>query len=99
MIHNFQGMARRLVERLRAEGITHAGVLEVIQATPRHLFMPESLAHKAYENTALPIGKGQTISQPLMVASMTQLLIQHQCQQVDRKSTRLNSSHVRISYA
>ena len=82
MIHNFQGMARRLVERLRAEGITHAGVLEVIQATPRHLFMPESLAHKAYENTALPIGKGQTISQPLMVASMTQLLIQHQCQQV-----------------
>lgn len=82
MIHNFQGMARRLVERLRAEGITHAGVLEVIQATPRHLFMPESLAHKAYENTALPRGKGQTISQPLMVASMTQLLIQHQCQQV-----------------
>lgn len=82
MIHNFQGMARRLTERLRAEGITHAGVLDVIQVTPRHLFMPESLAHKAYENTALPIGNGQTISQPLMVASMTQLLIQHQCQNV-----------------
>ena len=44
--------------------------------------MPESRAHKAYQNTALPIGNGPTISQPLMVASMTQLLIQHQCQNV-----------------
>lgn len=82
MIQNFQGMARRLTERLRAEGITDERVLRVMEQTPRHLFMPESLAHKAYENTALPIGKGQTISQPLMVASMTQLLMQHHCQKV-----------------
>ncbi|PHR64549.1 protein-L-isoaspartate(D-aspartate) O-methyltransferase [Pseudidiomarina marina] len=82
MIQNFQGMARKLADKLRAEGITNTAVLNVIRTTPRHLFMPESLAHKAYENTALPIGQGQTISQPLMVASMTQLLMQHDCQKV-----------------
>ncbi|RUO57864.1 protein-L-isoaspartate(D-aspartate) O-methyltransferase [Pseudidiomarina insulisalsae] len=82
MIQNFQGMAKRLVGLLRQQGISNERVLEVIAATPRHLFMPESLAHKAYENTALPIGKGQTISQPLMVASMTQLLMQHHCRNV-----------------
>ncbi len=82
MIQNFQGIARKLADKLRDEGITNAAVLDVIQSTPRHLFMPESLAHKAYENTALPIGQGQTISQPLMVASMTQLLMQHHCQKV-----------------
>lgn len=82
MIQNFQGMARKLADKLRAEGITNSAVLEVIRTTPRHLFMPESLAHKAYENTALPIGQGQTISQPLMVASMTQLLMQHDCKKV-----------------
>ncbi|MDN7123601.1 protein-L-isoaspartate(D-aspartate) O-methyltransferase [Pseudidiomarina terrestris] len=82
MIQNFQGMARRLVAQLRSQGITNEQVLEVIATTPRHQFMPESLAHKAYENTALPIGKGQTISQPLMVASMTQLLMQHHCHSV-----------------
>lgn len=82
MIQNYQGMAKRLVSLLRQQGITNEAVLEVIATTPRHLFMPESLAHKAYENTALPIGKGQTISQPLMVASMTQLLMQHHCHNV-----------------
>lgn len=82
MIQNFQGMARKLVDKLRAEGISNTAVLEIIRSTPRHLFMPESLAHKAYENTALPIGQGQTISQPLMVASMTQLLMQHHCKKV-----------------
>lgn len=82
MIQNFQGMARKLADKLRADGITNNAVLEVIRSTPRHLFMPESLAHKAYENTALPIGQGQTISQPLMVASMTQLLMQHHCKKV-----------------
>jgi protein-L-isoaspartate(D-aspartate) O-methyltransferase len=82
MMQNFQGMARRLVEKLAAEGISDKRVLQVLETTPRHLFMPESLAHKAYENTALPIGSGQTISQPLMVASMTQLLTQHHCQRV-----------------
>ncbi|PTB85204.1 protein-L-isoaspartate O-methyltransferase [Pseudidiomarina aestuarii] len=82
MIQNFQGMARRLATLLRQQGISDPDVLRVIETTPRHQFMPESLAHKAYENTALPIGKGQTISQPLMVASMTQLLMQHHCQKV-----------------
>jgi protein-L-isoaspartate(D-aspartate) O-methyltransferase len=82
MIQNFQGMARKLTAKLRAEGISNEAVLAVIESTPRHLFMPESLAHKAYENTALPIGQGQTISQPLMVASMTQLLMQHDCHKV-----------------
>lgn len=82
MIQNFQGMARRLAALLRQQGISDQSVLQVIETTPRHQFMPESLAHKAYENTALPIGKGQTISQPLMVASMTQLLMQHHCQKV-----------------
>jgi protein-L-isoaspartate(D-aspartate) O-methyltransferase len=82
MMQNFHGMARRLVEKLAANGISDERVLQMIETTPRHLFMPESLAHKAYENTALPIGNGQTISQPLMVASMTQLLSQHGCQRV-----------------
>lgn len=82
MIQNFQGMARKLTAKLRAEGISNEAVLAVLESTPRHLFMPESLAHKAYENTALPIGQGQTISQPLMVASMTQLLMQHDCHKV-----------------
>jgi protein-L-isoaspartate(D-aspartate) O-methyltransferase len=82
MMQNFHGMARRLVEKLAANGISDQRVLQMIETTPRHLFMPESLVHKAYENTALPIGNGQTISQPLMVASMTQLLSQHGCQRV-----------------
>lgn len=82
MMQNFHGMARRLVEKLAANGISDERVLQMIETTPRHLFMPDSLAHKAYENTALPIGNGQTISQPLMVASMTQLLSQHGCQRV-----------------
>jgi len=81
-MQNFQGMARRLVQLLREQGIRNEQVLQVIEQTPRQRFMPESLAHKAFENTALPIGNGQTISQPLMVATMTQLLLQHECQRV-----------------
>ena len=64
----------RLVVRLREEGITNEAVLDVIRNTPRHLFVDEALASRAYENTALPIGKGQTISQPYIVALMTDLL-------------------------
>jgi len=52
-------------------------VLDVIRTTPRHLFIDEALASRAYENTALPIGLGQTISQPWVVARMTELLIEH----------------------
>ncbi len=61
----------RLIERLRAKGIRDERVLEVMRRTPRHLFMDEALAHRAYEDTSLPIGHGQTISQPFVVARMT----------------------------
>jgi len=66
----------RLVERLRTEGIQNERVLEVIRTTPRHMFIDEALAHRAYEDTALPIGHGQTISQPYMVARMTEIIIE-----------------------
>ncbi len=65
----------RLVQRLRSEGIENPAVLEAIRATPRHLFVDEALASRAYEDTALPIGLGQTISQPYIVARMTELLL------------------------
>lgn len=65
----------RLIERLRSEGIENEAVLERIRATPRHLFVDEALASRAYEDTALPIGFGQTISQPYVVALMTDALI------------------------
>lgn len=72
----------RLVERLRNEGITNEVVLEVIRSTPRHLFVDEALASRAYEDIALPIGYNQTISQPYVVATMTDLIIQGNPQKV-----------------
>ena len=66
----------RLVARLEEEGIHDPRVLEVIRNTPRHLFMDEAMASRAYEDTALPIGHGQTISQPYIVARMTEALLQ-----------------------
>jgi len=65
-----------LAQKLQAEGIRNPQVLAAIAHTPRHLFVEAVLAHKAYENTALPIGQGQTISQPYIVARMTELLLQ-----------------------
>jgi len=65
-----------LAQRLQQEGIKDSRVLAAISQTPRHLFVEAVLAHKAYENTALPIGQGQTISQPYIVARMTELLLQ-----------------------
>jgi protein-L-isoaspartate(D-aspartate) O-methyltransferase len=65
----------RLVARLRSLGIRDERVLEVIRRTPRHLFVDEALASRAYENTALPIGFSQTISQPFIVARMTEALL------------------------
>ncbi|WP_240223059.1 protein-L-isoaspartate(D-aspartate) O-methyltransferase [Rheinheimera hassiensis] len=65
-----------LAQKLQAEGISNPQVLAAIAHTPRHLFVEAVLAHKAYENTALPIGQGQTISQPYIVARMTELLLQ-----------------------
>jgi protein-L-isoaspartate(D-aspartate) O-methyltransferase len=65
----------RLIDRLRSAGIVDAAVLEAIRTVPRHLFIDEALASRAYEDTALPIGHGQTISQPFVVARMTALVI------------------------
>ncbi|WP_394172258.1 protein-L-isoaspartate(D-aspartate) O-methyltransferase [Thalassotalea litorea] len=63
-----------LAKQLQASGISQTKVLAAIANCPRHLFVPEILAHKAYDNTALPIGQGQTISQPYIVARMTELI-------------------------
>jgi protein-L-isoaspartate(D-aspartate) O-methyltransferase len=66
----------RLIARLREQGITDNEVLERIRSVPRHVFVDEALASRAYEDTALPIGHGQTISQPYIVARMTQALLE-----------------------
>jgi protein-L-isoaspartate(D-aspartate) O-methyltransferase len=66
----------RLVQLLRDQGIRNSAVLEQIRTVPRHLFVDEALATRAYENTALPIGLGQTISQPFIVARMTEALFE-----------------------
>jgi protein-L-isoaspartate(D-aspartate) O-methyltransferase len=66
----------RLIERLKAEGIKNPAVLDRLRAVPRHLFVDEALASRAYEDTALPIGFGQTISQPYIVAAMTEALLE-----------------------
>ena len=65
----------RMVTRLQQQGIDNEQVLDVMRHVPRHIFVDEALAHRAYEDTALPIGYGQTISQPYIVAQMTQLLL------------------------
>jgi protein-L-isoaspartate(D-aspartate) O-methyltransferase len=65
----------RLIERLKTEGIRNQAVLDRIRDVPRHWFVDEALASRAYEDTALPIGHGQTISQPYVVAAMTDALI------------------------
>lgn len=65
----------RLIERLRSQGINDSKVLDTIRATPRHIFLDEALSHRAYEDSALPIGFQQTLSQPYIVARMTELLL------------------------
>jgi len=65
----------RLIERLRAQGIRNEAVLDRMRSVPRHVFVDEALASRAYEDTALPIGYGQTISQPYVVALMTGALV------------------------
>jgi len=65
----------RLVQRLREQGIANLAVLERIRNVPRHIFVDEALGSRAYEDTALPIGFGQTISQPYIVARMTEALL------------------------
>lgn len=66
----------RMVARLREQGIKNSRVLAVMAETPRHIFVDDALASRAYEDTALPIGHNQTISQPYIVAKMTELLLE-----------------------
>ncbi|WP_297307686.1 protein-L-isoaspartate(D-aspartate) O-methyltransferase [Neptuniibacter sp.] len=66
----------RLINRLREQGIKSETVLDVMRQTPRHIFIDEALSHRAYEDTALPIGYNQTISQPFIVARMTETLLE-----------------------
>jgi protein-L-isoaspartate(D-aspartate) O-methyltransferase len=65
----------RLIERVREKGITDESVLKIMRATPRHIFLDEALSHRAYEDSSLPIGFQQTLSQPYIVARMTELLL------------------------
>ena len=64
----------RLLGRLMEQGIKNMQVLDIIRSTPRHIFLDEALSHRAYEDVALPIGYGQTISQPYVVAKMTEIV-------------------------
>ena len=66
---------QRLVEQLQQNGVSHDKVLQVMATTPRHLFLDEALAHRAYEDTSLPIGHNQTLSRPYTVARMSELLL------------------------
>ena len=70
-----QRTRERLVERLFEQGISDIRVIEMMRTTPRHLFLDEALAHRAYEDASLPIGFNQTLSQPYTVARMTELLL------------------------
>jgi protein-L-isoaspartate(D-aspartate) O-methyltransferase len=70
----FRGARRRLVETLQTNGINDLAVLRAVELTPRHLFVPTGVRHRAYEDSALPIGNGQTISQPSVHARYLQLL-------------------------
>lgn len=70
-----QRTRERLIQRLTEQGVTNIRVLDVIRNTPRHIFLDEALSHRAYEDTALPIGYGQTLSQPYIVARMTEILL------------------------
>ncbi len=65
----------RMIERLREKGIRNEAVLKAMALVPRHVFVEEALASRAYEDTALPLGMGQTISQPFVVARMIELLL------------------------
>ncbi|TMO60030.1 protein-L-isoaspartate(D-aspartate) O-methyltransferase [Pseudoalteromonas aurantia] len=76
LLNNYARSASILIEQLKKLGVEDAKVLAVLEQTPRHLFVDDVLKHKSYENTALPIGQGQTISQPFIVGKMTEILRQ-----------------------
>ncbi len=71
-----RAVQQRMVERLQADGIRHPGLLQAFATIPRHWFVDSALVNQAYEDTSLPIGLGQTISKPSVIASMVELLIQ-----------------------
>lgn len=71
-----QRTRERMIKRLREQGIADPRVLDVLRVLPRHIFVDEALASRTYEDTALPIGYGQTISQPYIVARMTEILLE-----------------------
>lgn len=70
-----QRTRERMVQRLIDQGVTNLEVLDVIRNTPRHIFLDEALSHRAYEDSSLPIGFGQTLSQPYIVGRMTEVLL------------------------
>lgn len=72
----------RMVVRLREKGINNEKVLAAMAKVPRHLFMDEAMSHRAYEDTALPINYGQTISQPWVVAKMTEIVVEQNPQKI-----------------
>ena len=72
--NEFRGARRRLVETLRQKGISDLAVLRAVEMVPRHAFVPTGVRHRAYEDAALPIGNGQTISQPSLHARYLELL-------------------------
>ncbi len=76
-MNQFTRSGAALANQVKTLGINNSTVLDAIASVPRHLFVEQVLAHKAYENTALPIGQGQTISQPYIVGKMTELLVEH----------------------
>lgn len=77
MNNQFTRSGAALSAQLLKLGVNNQRVLKAIESIPRHQFVEQILAHKAYENTALPIGQGQTISQPYIVGKMTELLVEH----------------------
>jgi len=70
-----QRTRERLIKRLQEQGIANVAVLDVMRNVPRHIFVDEALASRSYEDNSLPIGYGQTISQPYIVARMTEILL------------------------
>jgi protein-L-isoaspartate(D-aspartate) O-methyltransferase len=83
MMRSLQGIGmtsrrtrERMINRLAQQGISNNKILDAMRDTPRHIFMDEALASRAYEDVALPIGYNQTISQPYIVAKMTELLLE-----------------------
>ena len=88
----------RLIARLREQGIDNNEVLACMGAVPRHIFVDEAMAHRSYEDTALPIGHNQTISQPFIVALMTQLLCEVKPRQVLEVGTGSGYQTAVLSY-